>query len=403
MDRKLYRYKFNIYLMYAYWFFHNLIFAYVIERLYWASRGMTNQQVVYTEIVYAAVVLLLEVPTGSLADRWSKKKLLAITAFLSLAEFIILIYAKSFWYFALAVSMAGIGKALSSGTSNALVYDSLKMLKKEQLFEKVSGRIAFFDYTACMLASLIGSFVAYRANYITTYWLSLISLIICCFITWCLVEPKVVSQAEKTESYSECIKEAFSFLKAHKTIRFILLFGIVTSAVFIYIDEFWQIYLKEIRFPIFLFGIVSSVRMLSSSISGIYAYKLKKRFSYKQIFNLIIIVFIVSLIASSFANSYLGLIPLLLCFTVIGVVEPLTMGYLHHRTESKIRATVESFQSLVLRAATIICGLLFGYFSTKFSIFAGFRILGVILAVYAVYYFIRSKAFMADDKQELNI
>jgi MFS family permease len=387
MDRKLYGYKLNIYLMYAYWFFHNLIFAYVIERLYWASRGITNQQVVYTEIIYAAVVLILEVPTGSLADRWSKKILMIINSFLVVLEFIVLIYANSFWHFALAVSISGVGKALSSGTSNALVYDSLKMLDKEQSFEKVSGRIGFFDYAASMIAALIGSYIAYKNNYVTTYWLSLISVAICCIVAFLLTEPVSLSQEEKTESYSECIKESFKFLKDHQSIRFVLLFGIVVSSIFVYIDEFWQIYLNEINIPIFLFGAISSARMLSASVSGIYAYKLKNKYSYKYIFSVLIVIFILSVLGASFIQSYLGLIPLIVCFIAFGVVEPLTLGYLHHRTESKIRATVESFQSLVLRASTIICGLLFGYFSTNYSIFAGFRLLGIILAVYSVYYF----------------
>ncbi len=387
MNRKFYGYKLNIYLMYGYWFFHNLIFAYVIERLYWASRGMSNQQVIYTEIIYAAVVLILEVPTGSLADRWSKKLLMIINSFLVVLEFLLLIWANSFWHFALAVSVSGIGKALVSGTSNALVYDSLKMIGEEQSFEKVSGRIGFFDYTASMLAALIGSYVAYKSNYVTTYWLSVISVTICCAITFLLTEPSSESEKEETESYIKCIRDAFSFLKAQHSIRFVLLFGIVVSSVFIYIDEFWQIYLNEIKIPVFLFGIISSARMLSASISGIYAYKLKNKYSYKYIFSFLITVFILSILGASVIRSYSGLVPLIICFIAFGVVEPLTLGYLHHRTESRIRATVESFQSLALRASTICSGLLFGYFSTKYSIFIGFRILGTILAVYAIYYF----------------
>lgn len=387
MDRRLNKYKLNIYLMYGYWFFHNLIFAYVIERLYWASKGMSTQQVVYTEIIYASIVIILEVPTGSLADRWSKKWLMVINSLLVIVEFIILINASSFWHFALAVSVSGIAKSLASGTSNALVYDSLKMLNKEHSFEKISGRLGFFDYSASLLAALIGSYIAYKSGYVSVYLLSLISVSICFMITLLLSEPNSIPIEDKTQSYAECIRESFNFLKLHSSIRFVLLFGIVISSVFIYIDEFWQIYLSEIKIPVLLFGIISSARMLSASISGIYAYKLKDRFSYKNIFSLLIIIFIVSILSASFIKSYFGLIPLVICFIAFGLVEPLALGYLHHRTDSRIRATVESFQSLVLRAATIACGLLFGYFSTKFNIFTGFRVLGIILAVYSIYYF----------------
>jgi MFS family permease len=387
MDRKLYKYKINIYLMYGYWFFHNLIFAYVIERLYWASRGMSNQEVVYTEIIYAVVVLILEVPTGTLADRWSKKMLMIVNSLLVIVEFIVLIQACSFWHFALAVSISGVGKALASGTSNALVYDSLKMIDREKSFEKISGRIGFFDYAASMLAALIGSYVAYKNGYVSTYWLSLISVIICFMITLFLTEPESISEEEKTQSYTECIKESYIFLKGQPSVRFVLLFGIVISSIFVYIDEFWQIYLSEIKIPVLLFGVISSARMLSASLSGIYAYKLKDRFSYKKIFSWLIIIFIASIFGASLIKSYLGLIPLIICFIAYGIVEPLSLGYLHHRTESRIRATVESFQSLVLRASTIVCGLLFGYFSTKYDIFAGFILLGSVLAIYSIYYF----------------
>lgn len=391
MDRNIYKFKLNIYLMYSYWFFHSLIFAYVIERLYWASKGMTNQQVVYTEIIYAGIVALLEVPTGSLADRWSKKTLMQLNALLSLGEFVILIFASNFWHFALAVSLAGIGKSLASGTSNALVYDSLKMISKESSFEKISGRIGFFDYTASMLAALIGSYIAYSHGNITAYHLSLISLIIAFALTFFITEPTVISEEEKEAGYAQCISDSYKFLKKHSTIRFVLLLGIITESVFTYIDEFWQVYLGEVKIPVYLFGIISSIRMISSSISGLYAYKLKKHLSYNTIFSLVLITATISVLSTGFLTSVWGLVPLILSFAIFGVIEPLVLGYLHHRTDSSIRATVESFQSLALRLSTIICGLVFGYFSTNYSIFTGFKVLGAILAAYAVYYFLYSR------------
>lgn len=397
MDKKLYGYKINIYLMYGYNFFHSLIFAYVIERLYWASRSITNQQVVYTEIIYAVVVAILEVPTGSLADRWSKKALIRISALLSFIEFLILIYANNFSLFALAVSTAAVGKSLSSGTCNALIYDSLKLTSEESDFEKICGRINFFDYSSCMLAALIGSYIAYHEGNITTYWLSLVSLIITFIITLFLVEPTIVNKESETENYLNYISEAFNFLKNETSVMFIILFGILISAVFTYIDEFWQIYLSAINIPILLFGVVSSIRMISSSISGLYAYKLKKRFSYSTIFSIVLLLICTTVLLTGFMKTALGLIPLVLTFAVFGVVEPLVLGYLHHRTGSSIRATVESFQSLALRICTILCGLIFGYFSTHYSIFTGFKVLGVILLIYLVYYFCNVRKKLIDS------
>lgn len=77
-------YSKNIRRLYAIRFFHNLIPAYVIERLFWEQRGMTIQMVVFTEIIYAITVVLLEVPSGIAADKWGRKRMMVLNAFFRL-------------------------------------------------------------------------------------------------------------------------------------------------------------------------------------------------------------------------------------------------------------------------------------------------------------------------------
>jgi len=73
-------------------------------------------------------------------------------------------------------------------------------------------------------------------------------------------------------------------------------------------------------------------------------------------------------------------------FLSAGVVEPLVSGYLHHRAESHMRATAESFASLGLRLVSMPLGLVFGAVSARFSIFAGFLPLAALcLAWFAAF------------------
>lgn len=144
----------NIWKLYAIRFFHNLIPAYVIERLFWEQRGMTIQLVVYTEIIYAITVVLLEIPTGIIADKWSRKKMIMVEAFFGCLELLILVYATEFWHFAAAIFLAGIGRSAGSGAENALLYDSLLSSGDEQSFEKCLGRLNAWDFSAAILAAL---------------------------------------------------------------------------------------------------------------------------------------------------------------------------------------------------------------------------------------------------------
>jgi hypothetical protein len=59
--------------LYAYTFFKNLVFAYVIERLFWEARSMSVQDVVIAEIIFVLAVFALEIPAGILADRVRRK------------------------------------------------------------------------------------------------------------------------------------------------------------------------------------------------------------------------------------------------------------------------------------------------------------------------------------------
>ena len=377
--------KSNVWKLYAYWFFHNLVFAYVIERLFWQQRGISVQQVVYTEIIYAAVIILIEVPTGSLADKWSRKNMMVLSAVFCICEFLILIYAHCFWHFAAAVFLAAISKALSSGTSNALLYDSLKLLGEELSFEKILGRIRFFDYSAAMFAALVGSYAASKQGYVFNYCLSLISVFITLIISITFVEPNIKTSTEEKEFWTY-IKTAFKFLKNQASLKFVLLYGIITAACLTYVDEFWQLYIKEVNIPVIYFGIISGASLFVVSISGIFAYKIKEKFSYKSIYSLLLIIFSTTLLISSYVTSKIGLVFLFLMYGAAGLIDPLISGYLHHRTDSETRATVESFQSLALRIVIIVVGLIFGSFSTKYSIFIGFRFLGFFSLLYSVYY-----------------
>lgn len=379
--------KSNIWKLYAYWFFHNLVFAYVIERLFWQQRGITIQQVVYTEIIYATVIVIIEVPTGSLADKWSRKNMMVLSAVFCICEFLILILAHKFWHFAAAVFLAAISKALSSGTSNALLYDSLKLIGEEKSFEKILGRIRFFDYSAAMFAALIGSYIASKEGYVFNYWLSLISVFVALIISFSFTEPNIKTSTEEKEFWTY-IRTSFKFIKNQPSLKFVLLYGIITAACLTYVDEFWQLYIKEVNIPVVYFGIISGASLFIVSICGVFAYKIKEKFSYKAIYSFLLMIFSGALLISSYMTSKIGLVFIFLMYAATGLIDPLISGYLHHRTDSETRATVESFQSLASRVVIIVVGLVFGSFSTKCSIFIGFRFLGYFALLYSVYYLI---------------
>lgn len=382
----------NIKKQYLISLFQSLIPAYVIERLFWQQRGMNVQMVVYCEIIYAVTIVLFEIPSGILADKFGRKRLLVINSALAAVEFIILLFANSFWIFGIAVSLSGIGKAFSSGSQNALLYDSLLVEKKENSFEKFLGRLYAVDFTGSMIAALSGSILANMFGFEFNYIVSFFSMFFAFIITLSLREPPIITKQERElTEIKQYAKQALLIFKKKPLVFIYGLTGAVLGACLIYLDEFWQLILDNVGISVAFFGIIGAVEM-SFKISGnLLAYRLKEKLSYKIILIGILIFNVTGYIAIYYTRNVFCLIPMIAISLVAGIVEPLITGYLHHNTESYIRATVESFSSLGLRLISILIGLIFGYISTSFSLFAAFAYLGVICLLYLLFFLLAEK------------
>lgn len=372
--------------LYAYFFFHNLILAYVIERLFYEQRGISILEVVYLEIIYAVVIVVLEIPTGVMADRYGRKVMMIFGAISTCLEFGILILAHNFFMFVLVTIIAAFGSAVTSGTSNALLYDSMKVTNEESKFESVVGKLRFFDGLASSLAALLGGIVAFHFSLVSNYYLSLVSTIIALFISFSFVEPPLKTNIDKDSIKPNYIKQAFALLRNNKSVVIVVLNGLFIAATLVYIDEFWQLYIRDINVPIFLFGIISLSMSFLGSIGGLFATNVKQKIGYRNSFSLCLLIYFIGLLGLGIFNNYFGLLFLMIAYIPIGVVETLVYGYLHHRAESTFRATAESFQSLAKRLITIFIGLVFGYISSKYSINKGYLFLAILIFVFIVYY-----------------
>jgi MFS family permease len=369
-------YKKNIHYLYIIIFFQNLIFAYVIERLFAIERGMTVQMVVYTEIIYALTIIILSVPAGIASDKFGRKRLIVVSAVFMCFEFGVLIFAQGFLLFGLSALIAGISGALTSGAWNSLLYDSLLASGEQDNFEKFLGRIRAVDFIAAMLAGLSGAFLAQWFDLAFNYWLSVGSAIIAFIFTLKLIEPpKSLQNLEVKAKAREIITAAAAFFKTHPDVLKIIIHATLIAAMVNYVDEFWQVYLNDIHFPVALFGIVMAALVITRAPGALLAAKLLKRFSHQKL--IIISSFIVAfgILWAAYIKSFWGIFGMVAVCLAVALMEPVTIGYLHHRADPKARATIESIESMMHRVFTIGIGLAFGYFSTRFSIFTGFWLL----------------------------
>ena len=382
-------YTANLQKLFALRFFSSLIPAYVIERLFWEERGMTIQMVVYTEIIYALTIVLLEIPTGIMADKWGRKRMLVLSALLACSEFLILLYATEFWHFALVVFMAGVSRSASSGSENALLYDSLLLQGKASSFEKQLGRLNACDLASAILAALCGSLIASKYGLELNYWISLGSALIALALSFLLIEPAAASEDNSVKEaipFKTYIALSVRFFRTNPSVSLVMLSAMVTGAAMGYIEEFWQLYVSRLGIPVVYFGVLSAAIMLLQLPGNLMAHMLLRWFSYRALIFMIMGVFAVGFTYVAISKDFIGLTAMLIICLFSGVMEPIASGYLHHRTHSSMRATIDSFQSLGENLVHTIAGLGFGYFASKYDVFGGYGFIALLSYAFLVWF-----------------
>jgi hypothetical protein len=238
---------------------------------------------------------------------------------------------------------------------------------------------------------MCGSFLASNYGFELNYWISVASMLVSLCVSLLLIEPNTKSKSDDSIEISLYIKASIDFFRNDPGVCLVVLSGMITGAALNFIDEFWQLYLNRLEIPVFFFGLYSAIIMILRLPGNILAHVLKRRFRYRTILSCVIAVFAAGFLYVSVTKAFTGLGAILLICLFSGIIEPITTGYLHHRTFSSMRATIDSFQSLGLNAVLIITGLGFGYFSSKYDIFGGFGFVAFICGMLFVYFFIASK------------
>ena len=96
-----------------------------VEKLFLDELGFTPAILGVMAALYAAAVPLLEVPSGILADRWSRRGVLVIGNLGALASVAVGGLSTGVAMYLVAAVLLGVYFAMQSGTLDAIVYDAV--------------------------------------------------------------------------------------------------------------------------------------------------------------------------------------------------------------------------------------------------------------------------------------
>lgn len=378
--------KRNIKLDYLNTFITNLNMQSSVWVLYLAYCNMNLMQIGLLEGIYHATSIIFEIPSGALADIVGRKRSMILSRICITASCLIMLFSRSFWLFALSFIIQALGNNLNSGSEEALIYDSMKCLSKEDQYIRVNGRLNTLTEISQAAATVAGGILA-EYSYFWCYGACVVISMSAFIPVLFMTEPPVGKHSENKEPLPgpgvllRHFKLSFKILAENSRILKIITYYSIVFAAYTLLFFYSQQYYFDLGYNkieisvIFLFaGIVSCFGAISSE-------KLYRRFG-SRISAVAAGIIAITLICYKFMIPAVSILVFVISGFFNSVLYPVESDTLNRLIPSEQRATLISINSMAFSVMMIITFPIAGVCADKWGLPLILMILGILLLLF---------------------
>lgn len=340
-----------------------------LEPLFWGPililtleklAHMKLSEIYFQEAVCVILILIIDIPTGALADLIGRKKMLIISQSFLFVDFFFFAFMSEPWHTWVANMLWAIGSAFRSGADKALIQESCLALGKDRsYYRKYSGK-------AQGLRMLLFAICAPITSWIATYDLrlpllmSIPFLVIPLVTTFMLTEPPRDEVRELTTSeHVAQMKQGLLDTMKDKRIFWIMLYLCIISVS----SKIWFFtynpYFEWVGLPLISFGWVFFALNVIAWISSHWGHKVEEKLGDKATVWILIPLIGMPIILMSLIPIPAMALMVVFQNVVRGMYGPFFDAMSEQYLRNSTRATVLSVQSSITSAVGSIG--LFGF------------------------------------------
>jgi len=345
-----------------------------VEKVFMTQLGFTPALVATMAAAYAAVVPLLEIPSGILADRWSRRGVLMIANAAALASVAVAAISQNVVTYIVSALILGAYFALQSGTLDAIVYDTLlEELGSADDFERHYGRIQLLGSAALTASALAGgvlaTLVSARFTYIITIPPQLLAM-----VALCRFREPTLHRGRERSGVREHIATTWRAVAGQPRIASIAVAMMLGAATLQMLFEFGPLWLITLTVPTFVFGPYTAGMTSALGLGGLVAERL--RLDRPAVATAIgVAMLLCALTLTTTAGAELVITAQILLAVVLVAVGIHLSKRLHDAVPSSVRTGVSSGVGTLSWLTFLPCSLLFGAASSDGVRAAGWIIL----------------------------
>jgi len=174
---------------------------YALYALLFADAGLSDAQISTLFVLWSSVAIVAEVPSGALADRFSRRAALVASGLFQAAGYVLWITMPGYPAFAAGFVLWGLGGALGSGALEALLFDGLASIGAPDLYPRVYSRIRAVGLLSQLPAAAAATVLFSSGGYDLVGWVS-----VGCCVAAAAVATRL-PEAERERTISSASKE----------------------------------------------------------------------------------------------------------------------------------------------------------------------------------------------------
>lgn len=356
-----------------------LVFWYGIEKLFMRSIGINAVGVGIVTAIFLIFSLIFDIPAGILADKWSRKGALALSALALAVCSVVMGRSHSLLVYGIGELFYGAYVVSTSGTYSAIIYDSLQEEGRADQYSKIAGRAYALFLAGAGVGNILSGFIASHYGFRATYFITVMSCLLNVLLIATIHEP----QFHKAEKKEQVLKQLHQVSIAISKIKLVRVLVIVLTAMAIselFKSEFGQLYMFRYFTQPQVIGFLWACFAFSWSLGSLVAHRFRARL------NTLIFCSVLPFIAMSFIDNWFSLV--LFMFQAIAAAALFNQAgtRIQEATPSEVRASILSIVSTLGRAISIPASFILGWLFRDYNALWALRFVAVVSGLTLVYW-----------------
>lgn len=340
--------------------------------LYFQFLGFSFNEIGLFEAVTSLAIVVTDLPSGVLADSFSRKwTVFSANGFWLLMVLLLGFSSGGIVIIILAGLLNGLEFSFKSGAETALLYDTLKELNREEEYLKISGRINAFSLLSTLVGLVLGAYL-FQINPRLPYWIFAIFIGLSLIFVLGVQDPIKPTRKHSLKEHVNDMGDSVRFIFNNKLLLWLTLFFLIAD---VFAESYWDVYsqahLETAGLDPATLGVVFACLTLINAIFSYFVADIEKRLGERRsLYLLILVQGLLFFFMASFSSWIVLILLLVILTTNREYAWLLGENYSNKQIPSATRASVLSARSF-LRNGLFGGAIIIWMFGVSLDLFGG--------------------------------